>query len=413
VEIIFHNNDVFDGIIVDTDLQEGRDVAYVNHTYVAYDSDLGGQEDVSVAISDEGDNDFYMIIEETNIPEEDIENDWVCEEGDTVAVTVQSWVDIAKTPNDRPNYSSGNPGNMGAITIRCSIGPTSTDLYSNWYKTSQGKDIKGHYFLDSASEPVIIPNGKKDEDCWTLASSNKTKLYLVSKTSPSSLLHSADPAYKEVEISIIHNKRHLYIFLEIYHEDNDTNLEEMIMVFGNDNLCLQNLSAPLLLVKINPTNGSYTRSGINAELRIPGVVPNLSPDYYGVVSTVQTYNIQDLEYGTFRDFGPHGVESVEVKLPIFDLAPSSFLPETDPVTDLFFNLAEWAIWDDSDSSNPYDGYYSAMTFEEDQLHFTLHKIELSDETSTPTRTNSFFSTTVFILIPVVWVITLRKRKLKK
>jgi hypothetical protein len=411
VEIIFYNDHVLDGIIIDSELQEARDVAYVNHTYVAYDTDLGGREDVNVVITDEGDNDFYMIVDETRFPEGDLDSDWEFDDGDSVAVVFQAWVNKPMDNFNRPNYSTaGSDFNYLRLSIKEDNGWL-IDPAPPWDLMWEESDLPEVSYHER--ETNVTLDGKKDEDCWLDASSSKIKLFLVSKTAPTSLLHTADPSYIEVTITFTYDKDYLYMFLEIPHESNDTNLEELILLFGNDKHCLQNLSAPLLLIKINPTEESFARSGINAELRVSGIVPVISPDYYGVVSTVQTYGIQGLEYANFRDFGSRTIENVEVKILDFGIASGAIRPFTDSDSPGSLYLSEMTIRiSDLDPTAPYDNPWSAMTLEDEQLYFNLYKIIFPNETSTPTRTISFFSTTVFTLLSVMWVLTIRKR-LKK
>ncbi|MHA1954846.1 MAG: hypothetical protein ACW96U_12970, partial [Candidatus Heimdallarchaeaceae archaeon] len=215
VEIIFYNDHVFDGIIVDSELQEARDVAYVNHTYVAYDTDLGGREDVSVAISDEGDNEFYWIVEETRFPEGDLDSDWEFDEGDSVAVVFQAWVNKPRDDDTRPNYSTAGPDfNYLRLSIKEDNGWL-IDPAIPWdliYEESDLPEVSYH-----EREQNVTLDGKRDEDCWIKASSSKTKLFLASKTASTSLLHSTDPSYIEVTITFTYDKDYLYMFLEIPH----------------------------------------------------------------------------------------------------------------------------------------------------------------------------------------------------
>lgn len=417
IEIIFYNDHVFDGIIINSELHEARDVAYVNHTYVAYDSDLGGREDVNVEITDEGDDEFYMIVDETRFPEGDLDSDWEFDEGDSVNVIFQAWINKPIDAFSRPNFSTAGPDfNYLRLSIKEDNGwlvDPSPPWDLIWDEEIELPEVSYH-----EREENITLDGKKDEDCWIHASSSKTKLYLVSKTAPTSLLNLPDPvdpsiSYFDVTITFTYNLDYLYMFLEIPHESNDTNLEELILIFGNDKLCLQNLSATLLLVKINPSDESFVCSGINAELRVPGIVPIISPDYYGVVSTVQTYGIQGLEYARFRDFGSHGVENVEVRIPVFGIASGAVRPLTDSDNPGNLYLAEMTLRViDLDPSAPYDNPWSAVTLENEQLYFNLYKITFSTETSTPTRTISFSGTAVFILLPFVWVLIARRKRSK-
>ncbi|MHA1954616.1 MAG: hypothetical protein ACW96U_11800, partial [Candidatus Heimdallarchaeaceae archaeon] len=98
----------------------------------------------------------------------------------------------------------------------------------------------------------------------------------------------------------------------------------------------------------------------------------------------------------------------------FGIASGAIRPLTDSDNPGSLYIAEMTISVSSlDPSAPYDNPWSAMTLEDEQLYFNLYKITFSNETSTPTRTVSFLSTTLFILIPVVWINTIQKKKYKK
>lgn len=414
LELIFlDDSDVVDGIIVDTDLQEGRDVVYVNHTYVAFDSDLGGREAINVQISDEGDDEFYMITDDIRYPDEDLDGYWNFDDGDSYAVIFQAWVDKPKDDVNRPNFSTATTEfNYLKLSIKEDHGwlPVPEIPWDLMWDEDLGLPEVSWY----EREEDVTLDGKKDEEYWTQASTSNIDLFLVSRDNSSSILHSTDPAKFNVSISFFADKSNLYMFLEIVHGSDDDQLEQLSIVLGNEANCLVNLSAPLIQIVINPTNGSYLRSGTNAQLRIPGIVPTFSPDYYGIVSTVNTYGIKGLEYGTFRTFGPHGVESVEVKIPIFGSTVEGIPALIPPEEVKPCYIIECALWPlPPDSSTPNDDFYSAITLEEDQLHFKIYKIKLTSESSIPTRTNLVFSANVFAFLPLVWVLTLLQRKKKQ
>ena len=160
VEIIFiANGDIYDGIIVDTDLQEGRDVTYVNTTHVAFDTDLGGLEFVSVDITDYGEEEFYMIVDDVRYPSQDMESDWDFDDGDSAAVVFQAWGNKEKNATNRPNFSTVvNDFNYLRLSINYDNGdslallnPTNIGKMSDKERQEKLKDLKMELIKNKAS----------------------------------------------------------------------------------------------------------------------------------------------------------------------------------------------------------------------------------------------------------------------
>jgi hypothetical protein len=413
VELIFiGNNGVFDGIIVDSDLMEGRDVAYVNNSHVAFDSDLGGREGVDVTISDEGDNEFYMIVEETNFPEGDLDTDWEFDEGDSVAVVLQAWVDKDKNMTNRPNFSTVVfDFNFLRLSIKVDIPDKEVDLHN---AINPGKYSETKFSSYYGDELEIILDGKKDEDFWKHATTFEISSCLINQKSASSLYNTEEPSSRSVNCTLANDKDNLYLFLEMEKESADSSLYDLLLVLGNNKNCLYNLSSHLFVCKINPSEGSYIYLGLTADFIFPGIIS----DGTSIVSTVSTWSIQGLTYDSFNIFGDHGIMGAELKLPLFEINENS-----EGTQEIDFTGGEVVIVDmtyeiiENEPIDPYDNPWSVMIREGDQLKFVIHEIEVNDETF---ETTDFETTetpfdleiviiTIFSILPLE-VILLRKRR---
>ena len=117
-----------------------------------------------------------------------------------------------------------------------------------------------------------------------------------------------------------------------------------------------------------------------------------------------------MEYETFRDFGPHGVESVEVKIPVFGSAAENIPPllnSGDSDSPLVLTDLTLEIYD-ADPSAPYWNYWTAATLEDEQLYFNVYEITTSDNETT--RTDATLVLPLLLLISIICAVNIRKRK---
>jgi hypothetical protein len=415
IEIIFIIKGGYDGIVVDSMTQEGRDVTYVNTTYVAFDSDLGGSELIEVNVEDYGEEELYMITDDVRYPSGDLESDWDFDDGDSVAVVFQAWVNETKDDTNRPNYSTtADSFNY----LRLSIGHDGgqpLELHS-LFPSSFGMISDKEVVSKKVSELDCTLDGKKDEDFWETAFILLLEIVLVNKyaiTPPQ--VHSV-PDDLNISLSSIYDDDDLLVHIDVHKENTISKMEELILILGEDGDSFYNLTSEHLVCKITPTT-SHIFSALTTELMTAGIVTGSDPTgliFFDVPNWADAsghFDLYEVESG-------HIVESVDRSSVEFIIPIVKNHPDDRLGLFMFNHPSELTIEgltirvNESEPSDPYPNPWSEVILEEDQLKIIMHKLNFSTEISTPTRTISLFSISVFTLIPIVWVLTIRKRKLK-
>ena len=416
IEIIFIGNDgIFDGIIVDSSLREARDVAYVNTTHVTFDTDLGGYEDVNVQISDDGEDEFYMIVEDIRYPENDIDSDWEFDEGDSVAVVFQVWGNKVKDLTNRPNFSTVvNNFNYLRLSINHDTGIPIELVYPG--DMSEMSDVKFESHFKPKLEYVL--DGMKDEKLWESVPSYQITTVFISKTAAGSILNSPDPKTRSVTCSFANDRKNLLIHLEIQQNDDDPHINDAILIFGKEANSLQNVASQIFVCRVNPSGTPLVFSTIRANMSRAGI--NSMEDSYGIAY----FNISnwsdasghfDLYEGECSPFvNLIAAISIEIVLPIIGSGENGeeqhFLNPLSPQG--YINGIHPLSSDEVMAGEPAEPY-GEINMAEDQLKYVIHELQLSDETFETTKTVEYQFTKTFciiILIIGVQVIILRKSR---
>ncbi len=379
-ELVFiGNNGTFDGIIIDSELMEGRDVTYLNTTHIAYDSDLGSIENVNVSISDEGDDEFYMIAKETRYPEGNLEGSWEFDEGDSVAVVFQLWVNKIKTNTNRPNFSTGVfKFNYLRLSIKYNLNHKQIELHNSINPGKYNSSVIRSLFTD---ELDFVLDGKKDESFWEHATSFKIINYLNSKSALNSIQNSVNPDSINVTCTFANDHDNFIMHLEIQKLISNSTIGELSIVFGIDENCLYNLNSQLLICRIRPSVGACFISELHADIRNPGIISDIPSDDFIILSSIKTWNIQGLEYESFGTFGDSSVEGVEVNIPILSSAQADIPPLISPESSRNLYIADLTLSVNySYPSDPRSHPFSYIRSEDGQLRFTIHQIDLSENT---------------------------------
>ena len=416
IEIIFiGNNGIFDGIIVDSSLREARDVAYVNTTHVAFDTDLGGYEDVNVQISEEGDDEFYMIVDDVRYPHSDLDSDWEFDDGDSVAVVFQTWGNKVKDMTNRPNFSTVvNNFNYLRLSINHDTGESIELVYPG--DMSELSDVKFESYFIPKLDYVL--DGKKDERFWQNIPSYTITTVLISKTASGSILNSPDPKTKTITCTFANDKHDLLIHLEIQQEEGDTNIDDLLLILGKEESSLQIATSQILVCKVNPSGTPLVFSTIRANISSAGINPREDPCgivYFNISHWSDASGHFDLYEGDCSPFVPFtATVSIEIILTIIgngeDGEEQHFL---NPLSPQGYINGIHALSDDEVMAGEPAELYGEINLAEDQLKYVIHEIKFSDETFETTKTVEYELTStliIFSLLIILEVILVRKKK---
>ncbi len=417
IEIIFiGNNGVFDGVIVDSELHEARDVAYVNSTHVAFDTDLGGYENVNVQQTDVGEDEFYMIIDDIRYPESDLDSEWEFDDGDSVAVVFQAWVSKEKDLTNRPNFSTYvNNFNYLRLSIKYDTGLPIELKYPFEMSKLSGVEFNSYY----RSKLEYVLDGKKDEAMWKGVPSYPVITVLMCKTAAGSLLNSDDPKTKKVNCSFVHDNTNLLIHLEIQQEEGDTSLSDLLLFFGKEPNSLECFSSDTLVCRVNPYGTHYAFTTNKANVSLPGIIPQ--SDSSGIIFfNVSSWDDASGHFDLYEvECSPFVVlptaTSIEILLPLFRTEEEGgeihFLNIEDP--QLYVDGIKPFSSDESMAGEEAEPY-GVVEIIEDQIKFIIHKINFTKETEETTETefelvNTLVIISLFIGVEAILIKKSRKR----
>jgi hypothetical protein len=408
-EIVFITaGDFYHGIEIDSELEEGREITFVNSTYVAYDRELGGMESVDVNKEEVYSDEHYLIADDIRFPQQGLEGYWEFDEGDSIAVIFQAWVHEEKTNTNRPNFSTAVDG---FNYLRLSIGHDAgypLDIHS-LFPSSTGQVSDEDLVAKKVSDLNYVLDGKKDEDFWKNTPILPVETVQILELAAGHLLSEVDT--RNCNISSAYDDNDLLIHIEAQKKGADSSLEELILILGEDKKCWYNLSSELIVCKITPTDGCYIFNASTVDLMTDAIVPedvSTGIIYFEVEDWADASGHFDLYEGESSPImETEFSSSVEFIIPLVENKPTDFpglfaFSNPDDIVVAHLTLDITPV----EPADPYHNFFSEMTLEADQLIHILHELNFSDDTGETTTLEFDFADISYIILIFVGVNTL-------
>ncbi len=408
-EIVFiSDGDIYHGIVVDSVLEEGREITFLNTTHVAFDRDLGGTEFVDVNKEDVIFDEHYLIADDIRYPQQGLEGYWDFDAGDSAAVIFQAWVHEEKDATNRPNFSTAVDG---FSYLRLSIGYDGgypLDLHS-LFPSSTGQVSNKDIIAKKSSELNYVLDGNKDEDFWKTTQTQPVEISQIVDLAAGYLLPSGDSI--TCNFSSVYDDSDLLIHIAVQKEHADTSLEELTLLLEESDDSWYNLSSNHLVCHITPT-GYHIFEAQTAELLTNGLASER--DLTGLIFLdIANWANASGHFDLYEGEGGTIVESdtdflVEFIVPIKKEESSNQIG-IDISGSPNVILAVNAVYEAK------TGVLIGWTMEADQVKIIMHKMIFSDDDDETTTLDLNFTeiSSIILIFTVIEVMILRESRKKQ